>query len=100
MHHINARSSAEIGGRPPGARVPALEAAKPFTMPAHERIGKNDGYLLEDLGKPAIELEEEQTIAVAKLDAAFHPNDDGPAAGARHSRPQAGSWIRRARTTG
>ena len=47
-------------------------------MPAHQRLGTDDGYLPEDRRKPTIELNEEQTIAPVKLDAAFYltPKDD------------------------
>ena len=47
-------------------------------MPAHERLGTDDGYQLEDRRKPAIELDAEQAIGIGNLNAAVHfaPQDD------------------------
>ncbi len=41
-------------------------------MPAYQRLRTDHGYQLEDRRKPAIELDEEQAIGVAKLNAAVH----------------------------
>jgi hypothetical protein len=41
-------------------------------MPAHQRLGTDNGYLPEDRRKPTIETNEEQTIAPVKLDATVH----------------------------
>ena len=41
-------------------------------MPAHQRLGPHDRHNLEDRWKPAIQLNEEQPIAVGELDAAAH----------------------------
>src|SRR5882757_6886017 len=55
-----------------GARFPAPVAAKTGTMPEHKSLGPDDRYGLEHGRKPAIQLEEEQTIAVRRLDATEH----------------------------
>ncbi len=38
-------------------------------MPAHQRLGSDDRHGLEDCRKPAIQLDEEQPIAIRELDA-------------------------------
>src|SRR5262249_8275957 len=49
-------------------RFPTPIAAKTGTMPAHQRLGPDDRDHLEDRRKPAIQLDEEQAIAVRELD--------------------------------
>ena len=39
-------------------------------MPAHQRLRPDDRHGLEDCRKPAIQLDEEQPIAIRELDAA------------------------------
>jgi hypothetical protein len=47
-------------------------AAKTGTMPAHQRLGPDDRDRLENRWKPAIQLDEEQAIAVRELDPTAH----------------------------
>src|SRR5262249_25541539 len=69
IRRIKARKSALICGRPPQVpRFPTPIAAKTGTMPAHQRLGPDDRDHLEDRRKPAIQLDEEQAIAVRELD--------------------------------
>src|SRR4029077_11107936 len=49
-------------------RFPPPIAAKTGTMPAHQGLGTDDRDGLEDRRKPAIQLDEEQAIAVRELD--------------------------------
>ena len=51
-----------------GAGFPAPIPAKAGTMPAHEGLGPDDRDDLEERRKPTIQLDEEQAIAVRKLD--------------------------------
>ena len=46
--------------------LPSPVAAKARSVPAHERLRTNDVKDLEDGWKPAIQLDEEQTISVVK----------------------------------
>src|SRR5258706_2253445 len=77
------------------ARFPAPIAAKASTMPANKRLGPDDHHGLEDRWKPAIQLDQEQAIAVRELDATAHlaPQHD-QAAAARHFPLQVG-WSTR-----
>src|SRR5262245_10175349 len=55
----------------PASQVPGFPtpiAAKTCTMPAHQRLGPDNRDDLEDRRKPAIQLDEEQAIAVRELD--------------------------------
>jgi hypothetical protein len=49
------------------ARLPAPVAAKAGSMPAHQGLGPDDCYRLEDRWIPTIELDEEQAIAIGQL---------------------------------
>jgi hypothetical protein len=51
---------------------PAPIATKTSAMPAHEGLWPDNRHGLEDRRKPAIQLDEEQAIAVGELDAAAH----------------------------
>jgi hypothetical protein len=48
-------------------------AAKTGTMPAYKGLGPDDRHGLEDRRKPAIQLDEEQAIAVREVDATVPP---------------------------
>jgi len=61
---INARPASQV------PRFPAPIPAKARTMPAHQRLRPDDRHGLEDCRKPAIQLDEEQPIAIRELDAA------------------------------
>ena len=76
------RKSRSLGGRPRiaadlraasrGAGFPAPVAAKPCAMPAHKGLWPDDHHGLEDRWKPAIQLDEKQTIAVGELNPTAH----------------------------
>src|ERR1700741_1373118 len=73
IRRISARRPASIGGRPPRLRdFPAPIAAETRTMPSHQRLGPDGRHCLHDRWKPPIQLEEEQAIAVRKLDPTAH----------------------------
>jgi hypothetical protein len=55
-----------------GARFPAPISAKASTMPAHQRLGPDDRHGLEDRGKPAIQLDEEQAVAIREVNTTSH----------------------------
>jgi hypothetical protein len=55
-----------------GAGFPTPVPAEAGTMPTHEGFGSNDRNELEDRGKPSIQLDQEQAIAVRELDATSH----------------------------
>src|SRR6202022_1640416 len=61
--------------RPPSlwARLPTPVAAKAGPMPTHERLGPDDWENLQDLRKPAIQLDQEPAIIVRKPDTATPP---------------------------
>src|SRR5260221_289737 len=73
-HPSDQRSQTRIDLRPPshGACFPAPIAAKTGTMPAHNSLRSDDRNGLEDRGKPTIQLDEEQAIAVREVDATAH----------------------------
>src|SRR6516164_2565116 len=54
------------------SRFPAPIPAKAGTMPAHDGLGPDDRDDLEDRRKPTIELDQEQAIAVRKVEATAH----------------------------
>jgi hypothetical protein len=54
------------------ARFPAPIPAKAGTMPAHKRLGPDDRHGLEDSRKPTIQLDEEQAIAIGKVNTTAH----------------------------
>jgi hypothetical protein len=59
----------------PASRIPRFPApitAHAGTVPAHDGFRPDDHHGLEDRWKPAIELDEEQAIAVSELDPATH----------------------------
>jgi hypothetical protein len=55
-----------------GARFPAPTPAKAGTMPAHKCLGPDDRNSVEDSRKPTIELDEEQAIAIGKVNTTAH----------------------------
>src|SRR6516225_8641055 len=63
---LDLRPTAKASGFP--APIPA----KAGTMPAHDGLGPDDRDDLEDRRKPTIELDQEQAIAVRKMEATAH----------------------------
>src|SRR5882762_4300776 len=55
-----------------GAGFPAPIAAKAGTMPAHQRLRPDNRHGLEDRGKPAIQLDEEQAVAICEVNTPSH----------------------------
>ena len=51
------------------AGLPAPVAAKPGTVPPHQRLGPDNQHCLEDRREPTIELDEEQAVVVTESDA-------------------------------
>src|SRR6476619_7320455 len=54
------------------ARFPPPVPAEAGSVPSHERLGANNCDGLEDCREPAIQLDEEQTIAIREPDTATH----------------------------
>jgi hypothetical protein len=52
--------------------APVVPSQFERTMPAHQRLRPDDRHGLEDCRKPAIQLDEEQPIAIRELDATAH----------------------------
>ena len=73
-HPSDQRPQTGIDARPASQvpRFPAPIPAKARTMPAHQRLRPDDRDGLEDCRKPAIQLDEEQPIAIRELDATAH----------------------------
>ena len=65
---LDLRPTAKGSGFP----APSPIAAKTGPMPAHDGLGPHDRDDLEDRRKPTIQLDEEQAIAVRKVDATAH----------------------------
>src|SRR6202166_2676070 len=65
--HVDLRSPSQW------ARLPTPVAAKTGPVPTHERLGPDDCENLQDLWKPAIQLDQEPAIMVHKPDATMQP---------------------------
>jgi hypothetical protein len=73
-HSPDQRSQLLTDRRPASqrARLPAPVAAKPGTVPPHQRLGPDNQHCLEDRREPAIELDEEQAVGVTEPDSTAH----------------------------
>ena len=56
----------DLGTPSPIPGLPSPVAAKTRPVPAHERLRPNDVKDLEDRWKPAIQLDEEQAVAIGQ----------------------------------
>jgi hypothetical protein len=73
-HPPDQRLQVRIDLRPAaqGARFPAPIPAKAGTMPAHKCLGPDDRNSVEDSRKSTIQLDEEQAIAIGKVNTTAH----------------------------
>src|SRR6476619_7162874 len=74
-HPPDQRAQLRFDRRSPSqwARLPTPVAAKAGPMPTNERLGPDDCENLQDLWKPAIQLDKEPAIIVRKPDATMQP---------------------------
>jgi hypothetical protein len=68
-----AQFSIDLRSPSPWARLPTPVVAKAGSMPMHERLGPYDCENLQNLWKPAIQLDKEPAVVVPKPDATTQP---------------------------
>src|SRR5262245_32892454 len=73
-HSSDQRPQIRVDLRPAaqGAGFPAPIVAKAGSMPAHDGLGPDDRYGLENRWKPAIQLNEEEAIGVREVNTTAH----------------------------
>src|SRR5258705_5400473 len=69
----SAQLRVDLRSRSQWARLPTPVAAKAGPVPAHERLGPDDGENLQDCRKPSIQLDKEPAIIVRQPDATMQP---------------------------
>ena len=70
IRRIKARSSASICGRPPRERDFHANSSEAGAMPPNDCLRLNDGKDPQDRRKPAVKLDQKQSIEVCETDPA------------------------------